>query len=500
MKVRQVTVCHTCRARKLGCAMTQRKCAGYDYDLIFVPMSKTGSRIRHSSPKKPPKESGRSEARRRAALIKTEPPDRPDHGLNLYPISPSLHWPLQHVILLLIQNFAPTLDPGDADIDLAVSPPRICGSWVELLPGLADTSANERTIAAPVRTLAMSILARGHRGLAPMGDALTAHSTALRSVHRALAHADSASTNVLTAAVMCLMISELILPDADASASQAHASGLEALLKLQGPAFYAHGQAHRLFIENNGSHRFQTLQIVQAICTRRLTFLAEPAWKTVPFKTIPPTPLQELITIAAGLPQLLKEHDDCMAGRLPKHNTVTGPRRALSSHLHLLDVLEDWHHKYRSHIAQPSHWAVHRKTHGPCLWFSDITVANCLTHYWALWMICATNIRTIRAEHPDLLAMDVLIGEHVPESTAVTHQLRQAAISILESVHFLMQDDMKLYGATSLILPLQTACQHLKTHYATEPGLIQACDSTIDWIELRGFHFIGHFLRLTAGG
>jgi len=94
----------------------------------------------------------------------------------------------------------------------------------------------------------------------------------------------------------------------------------------------------------------------------------------------------------------------------------------------------------------------------------------------------------------------MLIGGDVPESTTVTKCLREIAISILESVNYLMQDDMKLYGATSLILPLQTAFQHLRSHHPTEKSLIEACDNSIDSIEGKGFHYIGHFLRATCTG
>ncbi|OAQ92556.1 N-terminal fungal transcription regulatory domain-containing protein [Purpureocillium lilacinum] len=481
--------------------MTRRKCAGYNYDLIFVPMSKTGSRVRHGDvSKKSPNNKGdaRAEARRRAALkaeAHQQSPARQDHHASaLYPISPSLHWPLQHIILLLIQNFAPTLHPDVIDLDAAFSPPRICGSWVELLPDIADTPEHEVTIAAPVRTLAMSILARGYHGIAPMGDALTTHCTALRSVNRALVHANQESTNVLTAAVMCLMISELILPQSDASTSQTHVLGLQALLKLQGPAFYVSGQAHRLFIG------LRPAMIVQAICTRNPTFLAEPTWKTVPFKLIKPAPLHQLMTIAADLPGLLREFDHSMVGNPHGKSVGPQPRKVLSSHLELLHVLENWHNNYYEQLEQPSYWHADRKDHGPCLWFLDITVANCLTHYWALWIICVTNIRLLRATYPDLGALAMLIGGDVPESTTVTKCLREIAISILESVNYLMQDDMKLYGATSLILPLQTAFQHLRSHHPTEKSLIEACDNSIDSIEGKGFHYIGHFLRATCTG
>ncbi|UNI18323.1 hypothetical protein JDV02_004597 [Purpureocillium takamizusanense] len=510
MKVRQVTVCHTCRARKVGCdgkrpsctqcAMSRRKCAGYNHDLIFVPMSKTGSRIRHGgqvSSKKPfiRDDDVHAEPRRRRAALEADalPVQRQNRRDHLA-IGPALQWPLQHIILLLIQNFAPAIYPDVMGLDASCSPPRICGSWVELLPDMAGQPANEAIITAPVRTLATSILARGYHGIVSMGEALMAHGTALRSVNHALANADKTNTNVLAASVMCLMISELILPRPDAGTPQAHALGLEALLKLQDPAYYAVGPAHRLFLG------LRPAVIVQAICARNPTFLAEPSWKTVPFRLIKPAPLHELMTVAADVPKLLRDFDQLMAGVSDGKSIGLGPQKLLSSHLGLLHALETWHDAFYERLEQPSHWSTHENDDRPCLWFSDITIANCLTHYWALWILCVENIRLLRAKVPALGALAMAIRGQVPENAAIKSHLRQVAVSILDSANYLMQDDMKLYGATSLILPLQIAFKHLRSHHPREWDLIEACDSTIDLIEAKGFHYIGHFLRATSNG
>lgn len=65
-------------------------------------------------------------------------------------------------------------------------------------------------LSSSVKALAVSILSRGRNGIAPISDALTAHCSALHSLHDSLHHiAHTADSDVLAVAIMCLMISEV---------------------------------------------------------------------------------------------------------------------------------------------------------------------------------------------------------------------------------------------------------------------------------------------------
>lgn len=93
------------------------------------------------------------------------------------------------------------------DVDIY---PRVCGAWIELLPVLSMTRRYEMALSSSVKALAVSILSRGRNGIAPISDALTAHCSALHSLHESLHHiAHTADSDVLAVAIMCLMISEV---------------------------------------------------------------------------------------------------------------------------------------------------------------------------------------------------------------------------------------------------------------------------------------------------
>lgn len=93
------------------------------------------------------------------------------------------------------------------DVDIY---PRVCGAWIELLPVLSMTRRYEMTLSSSVKALGVSILARGRNGIAPVSDALTAHCSALHSLHDSLHHiAHTSDSDVLAVAIMCLMISEV---------------------------------------------------------------------------------------------------------------------------------------------------------------------------------------------------------------------------------------------------------------------------------------------------
>jgi len=54
------------------------------------------------------------------------------------------------------------------------------------------------------------------------------------------------------------------------------------------------------------------------------------------------------------------------------------------------------------------------------------------------------------------------VDDHSPESQYISDKVTERATLILQSIEFLIQDKMKLYGVASVFLPLQTACSVLE--------------------------------------
>jgi hypothetical protein len=134
-----------------------------------------------------------------------------------------------------------TIDSGDIE-----SLPRVCGSWVEVLPELVRRDSN-KALASSIEAFAMSILCRGPKRNAPISAGLEAYDKALSSVNDALRCPYDSFPVEIAAAVMCLLLAELFLATSLDSWT-AHQQGLGKLMQLSRPGFYASGIPHRLFV------------------------------------------------------------------------------------------------------------------------------------------------------------------------------------------------------------------------------------------------------------
>lgn len=86
---------------------------------------------------------------------------------------------------------------------------RICGSWLEVLPQLSTTGGPGEAVESAIHAFGLAILSRGSEGRVPIPEALAAHGSALRLLHRALCRASAVDVNELIVAIMCLRLSEV---------------------------------------------------------------------------------------------------------------------------------------------------------------------------------------------------------------------------------------------------------------------------------------------------
>lgn len=120
-------------------------------------------------------------------------------------ITRSLSWPLVDIISLCVQNFVPTSELSS----LASFPSRICGQWVEALPSIATSAVNQDQLREAVKSLGMSIVARGPQGRAPVSSAVEAYDVAVRAVRSCINHHNVEAFSTLAASIMCLYLSEV---------------------------------------------------------------------------------------------------------------------------------------------------------------------------------------------------------------------------------------------------------------------------------------------------
>ncbi|KAH8121396.1 hypothetical protein ACSS6W_004536 [Trichoderma asperelloides] len=501
MKVRKLTVCHTCRARKLGCdgkrpscsqcTGTKIKCGGYQYDLVFVPSSLSIGPIKSKVQKDGKAGKKRDECIKRQNLVSTDRHDeltqaaRPVVRHEAAVVWPSLAWPFQDIISLVVQNFSPAMLPSTSaflswDVDMF---PRVCGAWIELLPLLSMTRQYETTLSSSVKALGVSILSRGRNGIAPISDALAAHCSALNSLHDSLHNIDTSNSDVLAVAIMCLMISEMILPTSISSGT-AHASGLSDLIQLHGPEAYSSGPSHRIFIG------LRPAIIIHAIRKKQPTFLATPEWRTKPFQYVKANSFHALMTEATAIPSILVDIDEL---EYDSHGS-NSPFLVFQALKDLLNALINWNIAFQSLDNKPSFRILNKGTERPCLWFPDITSANSMTHYWAFWIMCVVYIRKLRDSYPELRDDDFLINGESPESPIVTEMAIQMSTWIFQSIEYLVQEEMKLFGAISATLPTRIAYQFLRFNHFYDYELISWCEGLIDGIRNRGYDYIAQYI------
>lgn len=161
---------------------------------------------------------------------------------------------------------------------------------------------------------------------------------------------------------------------------------------------------------------------------------------------------------ASAIPGLLEEINAC------KSMATSEAASTLEKAFTTLVELATWlaQNQQPGSESKLSWWYVARARNDSCIWFADITMANYLTHSWAFWIICTTTIRQLRADYPCLKGKQIHLNGHKPESEPITQQLIEISIRILQSMDFLMQDDMKLYGVASATLPFQAAYDFLE--------------------------------------
>ncbi|KAG7428974.1 putative AC transposase [Fusarium oxysporum f. sp. raphani] len=242
---------------------------------------------------------------------------------------------------------------------------RICGAWMEVLPSLLGNTANNNLLAPAIKALGVSIVARGHNGRAPIPDALQAQCVALHTLQGNICHTKDSSFNALAASMMCLFLSEILLPTSP-TGSTIHAEGVATLLQRYPPSFYSSGTPHKLFAG------FRPILVLHSFLTRRSSFLATDSWKTEPFADVSATPLQALMNDVIAVPAIFEELDTCKF--MPASRAAYHAENALTMIVAVVDRLTQSYHS--TLLSGNSWWYMSRAENEVSLWFPDITTTE----------------------------------------------------------------------------------------------------------------------------
>lgn len=115
---------------------------------------------------------------------------------------------------IVVQNFTPQheLPLVKCGHTASISPERVCGSWIWLLPTLMAAARRHHTnvLSLSVQTLSAAIIGERASDIGSLALGLNLYGDALRSLHDMLqGHRDSSHDTVILASSMCLALTEV---------------------------------------------------------------------------------------------------------------------------------------------------------------------------------------------------------------------------------------------------------------------------------------------------
>lgn len=119
------------------------------------------------------------------------------------------------------------------------------------------------------------------------------------------------------------------------------------------------------------------------------------------------------------------------------------------------------------------------------IFYSDITEANSLTQNWSFCIICAVQALSLQRQLGSARPLSVELA--IPNTT-----LESNAIAILRSVRFLTREEVKLYGAISLMLPLKVSYEYLESLGGSNFTTLRK--RVTQNIALTGHHYLNNFV------
>lgn len=191
--------------------------------------------------------------------------------------------------------------------------------------------------------------------------------------------------------------------------------------------------------------------------------------------------MQQLLSKASKIPSLL-ERFDVIRGSVDQADflAIEDLRLGLRD---TLEGLEEWESAQWSQAPSPLSWM--KRTQKPSapsekdLWFLNLTVANSLTYCWAFkiiaksHLIMLSNAPAARNEEHLQLTLHPSFDSNTEPSVVTLAEM------ICDSMTYLLQPEMKLYGPTSTFFTLHTAIQVFKRNPDGYSAQILRCQKIV---------------------
>jgi hypothetical protein len=229
-------------------------------------------------------------------------------------------------------------------------------------------------------------------------------------------------------------------------------------------------------------------QLVQAIQARKAVFIASKEWIETPLATCSPSLMQQLISVAARLPLLLEEADRFT--NAPCEIESAQVSKLWDAFIELLSQLDKWEEALT--CESPGFWT--QSSHstlripsppGTPLCFSNITMANFWTHMWAFQVTCVLELGSLETWFQNW-------GSEPFENRALffsedsRRNIQAISCKICLGMEYLVQDDMKLFGPASTMLPLEIAYKGLNKEKRTNMRAMVYIERVVDCLAAKG--------------
>jgi hypothetical protein len=204
--------------------------------------------------------------------------------------------------------------------------------------------------------------------------------------------------------------------------------------------------------------------------------------------------MQSLLNEASQLPALLERYAD--SEDLTETSNFTTLQHLYKDVDHLLQRLEDWEIAAARQSSSPLYWRMFDSTDGSApgtyaLWFSDIMTANSLTYCWAFKIIVLTHLELIcGAMKPTRGCGHQTCEQHLSEPSPQRTNIKLAEM-ICNSMPYLMQPEMKLWGPASAYFTFTTAIRVFQKNKKHCTFQLSCCQRLTDRLAEMRIYFPG---------
>lgn len=164
--------------------------------------------------------------------------------------------------------------------------------------------------------------------------------------------------------------------------------------------------------------------------------------------------MQKLMSEASVVPTILETLDG-LATR-PRELAVVAAENCVRQLVDVLGSLARWKATSPSTRAPLFGCTAIGDGDMPHFWFPSITDANEATHFWAFSALCLATISQVAMSYPEAGAELQSLASWATEDSILRETIKLSRW-ICQSMEYQMQAEMRLYGMSSILLPLRVA-------------------------------------------